>query len=383
MSVHTLPDRCRTTEGATVRYDRMTEMAEAPAVRRGGSSRWIIVWTRAVVVPAARRADATWLGCAIVAAVIFGPTAMRPSDVTGLALHDLGVASVLGATWLMMFVPTARLIVRPPVGYLCSLPGDRRAARAIAALALVGLQLPWLALWIAGEGVLGAGVVLATTVVVAAVAMWRPAPRRPRIPAWRRAFTALAAIHLRALRRRAGDALIRGAGIAVLAGIAAGLLVRNNQLEGAPAGVLGAAIIAVVVMPAQLGTVLVTLATHRDSAWLAASSGISPATRIAAVACARSVVHLAAAAIAVAVAMVITGGAPWLPVVALGTGLGTALGEARAMLVHEASPTVAVRVVIGAIAVTAIAVLCLATLGASGALAMIAIGASALLLVKP
>jgi hypothetical protein len=224
--------------------------------------------------------------------------------------------------------------------------------------------------------------VLATTVVVTGVAMWRPAPRRPRIPAWRRAFTALAAIHLRALRRRAGDALVRGAGIAVLAGIAAGLMVRNNQLEGASAGVLGASVIAIVVMPARLGTALVTLAAHRDSAWLAASSGMSRATRVAAIACALSVVHLAAAAIAVAVAMVVTGGAPWLPVVALGTALGTALGESRVMLAHEASPTVAVRVVVGAIAVTAIAVLCLATLGAVGALAMIAIGASALLLVK-
>src|ERR1043166_4600490 len=93
--------------------------------------RWIAAWTRAVVVPAARRAGAIWLGCAIVAAVVFGPTAMQPADLTGLALHDPGVGAVLGATWLLVFVPTARLIVRPRTAYLASLPGNPRAARAI------------------------------------------------------------------------------------------------------------------------------------------------------------------------------------------------------------------------------------------------------------
>jgi len=362
----------------------MTEMVDTPVVQRRAAPdlRWISVWTRAVVVPAWRRAVATWLGCGIAAAVIFGPTAMHASDLTGLALHDTGAGIVLGATWLLVFVPTARMIVRPSAGYLYSLPGDPRVARLIAVLALIGLQLPWLALWIVGEGLLGAGVVIATTVVVVAVALWRPAVRRPSFPSWRRGGTALAAIHLRALRRRAGDALVRGVGIAVLAGVAAGLLIRNNQLEGESAGVLGATIIAIVLVPAQIGPALITLATHRDSAWLAASSGISRATRVAAVVCALSIVHLASAAIAVAVATVVTGAVLWLPIVALATAFGTALGEARAMLANEESPTVAVRVVVGAILVTGIAVLCLATLGASGALAMIAIGASALLTVK-
>jgi hypothetical protein len=363
----------------------MTEMVTSAALQhRVGAPklRWITVWTRAVVVPAWRRAVATWLGCAIVAGVIFGPTAMQPRDLTRLALHDPGAGIVLGVTWLLLFVPTARMIVRPSVGYLYSLPGDPRIARVVAALALVGLQLPWIVLWILGEGMFGGAIIVATTLVVAAVASWRPRARRPTFPTWRHSLTALAAIHLRALRRRAGDALMRGAGIAVLGGIAAGLLVRNNQLEGASAGVLGASIIAVVLVPAQAGATLVTLATHRETAWLAASTGISRAARIAAVVHALSVVHLAAAAIAAVVAMVVAGPNPWLPVLALATALGTALGEARAMLAHEASPTVAVRVVVGAIVVTGIAVLCLAVLGATGAVAMLAIGTSALLMVK-
>ena len=345
--------------------------------------RWITVWTRAVVFPASRRADAATLGAALIAAIAFGPTAMRPHDLTSLALHNPAVGAVLAATWLLIFVPTARMIVRPPVAYLYSLPGDRRAARAVAAAALVGLQLPWGALWIAGEGALGAAILLATTGVAAALASL-PAPRlAPAMPAWRRPGAALRAIHLRALRRRAGDALIRGAGLALLAGGAAGLLVRNNQLSGAPAGVLAASVIAVVVVPAQIGTALVTLAAHRDTAWLAAATGISRATRVAALAHAIATVHLAAAALAAAAAMAVAGPNPWLAAIALVTALGTALAEARVLLASEASPTAPTRIVIGAVGTAALAVICLATLGAAGAVALLAIGASALVRAAP
>lgn len=357
--------------------------SEARQPTAGATWRWLKVWFRTVVVPAGLRAAATWLGCAVVAAVVFGPTAMHPSDVTGLALRDLGTGLVLGMTWLLMFVPTARTIVRPADGYLRSLPGDPGAARLVGGLALIVLQLPWLVLWIAGEGLLGAAIVLATTIAAVALASWRPPTRRPSFPVWRQPGAALRAIHLRALRRRAGDTLMRGAGIAVLAGIAAGLLVRNNQLAGEVAGVVGTSIIAVMLVPGQAGPALITVVTHRETAWMAEASGVSWTTRIAALVYSIVAVHFVATAIAVAVAMVIAGANPWLPVLAFGTMFGTALGEARAMLVHEASPMVAARVVIGAIITAAVAVVCLATLGASGVIAVIVIGATALLLVKP
>src|SRR5262249_30271505 len=121
----------------------MTDMAPSAAARqpaaptnRARPMRWITAWTRAVVVPASRRAAAAMLGAGLIAAVVFGPTAMRPSDLTGLALGNPAVGAVLAATWLLVFVPTARMIVRPPVGYLYSLPGDPWAARAVAAVAL-------------------------------------------------------------------------------------------------------------------------------------------------------------------------------------------------------------------------------------------------------
>jgi hypothetical protein len=341
--------------------------------------RWITVWARAVVIPASRRADAATLGAGLIAAIAFGPTAMRPRDLTGLALHNPGVGAVLVATWLLIFLPTARMLVRPPVGYLYSLPGSRLAARALAALALVILQLPWLILWLAGEGARGALVVLATTLVSAGIARLPAPPSTPATPTWHRPLTALAALHLRALVRRAGDALLRGAGLALLAGGAAGLLVRNNRLTGAPAGVLAAAVIAIAVIPAQIGTALVTLGTHRDTAWLAATTGIARPTRIAALASALASVHLAAAALASATAMAVSGPNPWLFALTLATALGTAVLEARVLLASEASPTAPSRIVIGAIAAAITAMICLATLGAAGPLAVIAIGIAALL----
>jgi hypothetical protein len=343
-------------------------------------SPWISVWTRAVIVPASRRAAAAWMGCTIVGAVVFGPTAMHASDLTGLALHVPGVGLVLTAIWLLLFAPTARIIVRAqPAAFLASLPGDPRTARLVAAASLVWLQLPWIVLWIVGEGWLGVAVVAVTTALVVGLASWRPPPARTRIPAWRRAGQALRGVHLRALRRRAGDALVRGAGLSVLAGMAAGLLIRNNHLLGESAGVLGASIIAVALIPAQVGPALVTLGAYRETAWIVQAFGIAPAVRIGALIATVATVHLGAAAIAIAAAMVVAGVHPWLPLIAFGTALGTALGEARTILTHEASPTIATRVVVSAIVAAAIAVVCLSVLDATGVLAILAIGSFAIL----
>lgn len=347
------------------------------------SGRWLGVWTRAVVVPAWRRGAATWVGCALVAAVIFGPTGMQPEDLTGLARHDVGVGAVLTAVWLLLFVPTARLIVRPNMRYLDSLPGAPGAARLVGAAALVGLQLPWLSLWLAGDGASGLGAVAATTVIAAALARIELPPRRTRPPVWRTGVGALFAVHRRALWRRASDALLRGVGLSILAGGAAALLVRNNELTGAAAGTLGASVMAVMLVPAQLGAGLVALLTHRESAWLAQSSGISRQARIAALVYTVAAVHLGAAAIAVAVAIVVAGANASLAMIMAGVAVGTALGEVRAMLVHEASPTASARIVMGAVVAAAAAVLCLAVFGAAGAVAIVALGLAALLMVKP
>jgi len=362
-------------------------MASTTAPGQPGSHpdlRWLVVWTRAVVGPAVRRADAAWLGCAIVAAVLFGPTGLRPSDLTGLALHDPGVGVVLGAIWLLVYLPIARCIVRAtPGAYLRSLPGAPRGALAMSIAALIGLQLPWLALWVLGDGLRGFAIVVATTLLIVALAAWHPPVLNARPPAWRRPGQALRSVHLRALRRRAGDALMRGAGLAVLAGVAAGLPVRNNHLTGESAGVLGASLLAIVLVPAQLGVALVTLGAHRETAWLAASSGITPRTRVAALVYAIGTVNLAATAIGVTAAMIVAGAEPWLAAIAFGVAVGTTLGQARMMVASEASPSAPARVVVGTIAVVALAVVCLAVLGAAGTLAILALGTVALLRVLP
>jgi hypothetical protein len=341
---------------------------------------WLDVWVRAVVVPAGRRAGGVWAGCVLVAAMTFGGNGLYPSDVTALALAHGGVAVTLGLTWLLVFAPTARLLVRAePAAYLRSLPGPTVAPRVITVGALVVLQLPWLLLWVVGDGWRGLAIVAALTLVIVALASWRPRPLRAGWPRWRTSGAALRSIHVRALRRRAGDALVRGAGLAILAGAAGGLFVRNNGLVGPSAGAVGGSVIAVVLVPAAVGVLLVVLATHRQSAWLAAALGISHGVRIGAVVYAILVVQIGATAISIAAAAIVADtdfeSTLWVAGTSLAIALGAALGQARVLLGGQESPSVASRVVVGSTAVAALAVVCVGALGALGALAYIACGA--------
>ncbi len=364
----------------------MTATATAPRPVTG-DARWMDVWTRAVIVPAWRRAVAVWVGTAIVGAVIFGPTGMLPGDLTDLALHHPGAGITLGVTWILVFVPTARVIIRADqASYLRSLPGPVFARRWIAGGALVTLQLPWLALWILGEGLLGLAVVAVVTLVILALASWRPPQLRASWPGWRRPGSALRSIHLRALRRRAGDALVRGAGLSVLAGAAAGLVIRNNGLAGPHAAVVGTSVIAIVLVPAEVGVLLVVLATHRSTAWMAASLGIAARTRVIAVVYAVAIVQLVATSIAIAAATFIADlhveSLAWFAGTALVIAASSALGCARVLLAAEDSPTVATRTVVGSIVIAALAVLCLGLFGEFGAAAFAATCVFAVLTVR-
>jgi hypothetical protein len=341
-----------------------------------------------VIVPAWRRAAAVWIGCALVAAVVMGPNGIKAGDLTRLALTHAGVGAVLAATWLLVFAPTARLLVRAEAAaYLRSLPGPVVSPRLLAGAALLALQLPWAALWIVGEGLLGVAIVVGFSLVLVVLALWRPKPMRARWPGWRSDAAALRAIQLRGLRRRAGDALVRGAGLSILAGAAAGLFVRNNELVGPHAAVVGASVIAVVIVPAQVGVLLVILTTHRSTAWLAASLGSSHAARVGAVVYAIAVVELAATAIAIGAAAVVTEAdgetIAWLAGASIGVAIASALGCARVLLADEDSPTIAARAVVCAVGVGAVCVLCLGLFGVPGVAACLAIGALALTTVKP
>jgi hypothetical protein len=326
------------------------------------------VWVRAVIGPALRRALAVWLGAGIVAAVIFGPTGMRPSDLTRLALRDPGAGAVIAATWLLLFVPTARIVVRADAAiYLRSLP--HRPTWPLAAAALVALQLPWLALWLAGEGVRGLAVVGALTIPAVLLAAWRPRKARVHTPRWRSGPTALAAVYLRGLVRRGGDALVRGVGLALLAGLAGGLLVRNNALTGTHAGVVAASVIAIVLVPAVAGALLPLGDAHRGAADLAASLGVATRAPLAAVV---ATVYATAALIASAVALAMTG-EPMVVPLAVATAVAMALMTTRAL---AGSPA---KIIVGAIVAAAIAVVWLGWLGALGAALAVVTGIVAVL----
>jgi hypothetical protein len=372
---------------------------------------WLTVWIRAVIAPATRRALPVWIGAGLVAAVVFGGTGMQPSDLTGLAMAVPLVGAALAVTWLLLYVPTARVIVRAEgARYLRSLPAAPWPPRVIGALALVGLQLPWLALWVVGAHAVGAAIVVALTAVIAALAIVRLPPRRVATPRWRTDRTALLGIYARALRRRAGDALVRGAGLAILAGIAAALFVRNNDLDARAAAVLASAVIAVVLVPAWAGVLLPLVEAHRASAWLASSTGISERSRTAVLAAAIGVVYVLATLIAVAVAGIVfatatpragvivddTYVAPaatslahalgWLLALALVDAVGLALLATRAIVWAERSQAKLVapnttqraidggRVILGAVLASALAVVALGYFDAVGALALLAAG---------
>jgi len=350
-------------------------------------ARWLDVWSRAVIVPAWRRAAAVWVGTTIVAGLTFGPQAMHPSDLTGMALHHPSVGAVLAATWLLVFVPTARLLIRGDgAAYLRSLPGPTFAPKLLAIGALFVLQLPWLLLWTIGEGALGLVVVCAVTLVITVLALWRPPVMRAKWPGWKAEDTALRAIHLRGLRRRAGDALVRGAGLAILAGAAAGLFVRNNDLVDADAAIVGASVMAVVLVPAEVGVLLVILTTHRQTAWLAQSLGVSYATRVVSVVYTIAIVQLAATAIALGGYLLVAEpdktSFAWIAGISMAVALSSALGCTRILIAAEDSPTVATRVVVGSTAVAALALLCLGLFDEFGVGALFAACALGLATVK-
>lgn len=338
-----------------------------------------------MVTPAWRRAAAVWIGAAMGGGIVFGPTGMHPHDLTRLALGVPAVGAGLALTWLLVFTPTARVLVRAEgARYLRSLPGPRWQPLVVGATALVVLQLPWLALWIAGDGVRGLAIVLALTVLIVLVASLRRRPRTAHFPPWTRPFPALRGVYVRALKRRAADALVRGVGLAILAGMVAGLVVRNNGLAGESAAPLGSGAIAIMLVPGWVGALLPLVEAQRSSAWLASSLGITQAMRITVLATVVAGVYLVGTAIALGAAGVTFAMSPWLAATAIVTSLGMSLVATRALLVADRDVASApVRVVSGAVVASALAVVCLAWLGILGALVLVGIGICAVLAVRP
>jgi hypothetical protein len=356
---------------------------------------WLTVWTRAVVGPAYRRAAGLWAGSAIVGGVIFGPTGMQPHDLTGLALHVPGVAAVLAATWLLLYLPIARLLVRAEGAmFLRSLPGRPFAALTGTAFALVGLQLPWLVLWLLGEQARGVAIVIGFTLVITLLAALRMRPRPHRAPQWSSNLIALAGVYRRALTRRASDALLRGAGLAILAGLVGGLMIRNNDATGSSAATLATGAIAVVLVPGWCAALIPLVEAHRASLWLASSLGMSTQRRIVALALVVAAVYVATMLIAIGAVMITAGMHVLVVPVALASALGASLVATRSVILADRNPAdaprditsrgpAAARVVVGSIAGSALVVIALAWLGPTGSAIVVATGVIALMASRP
>ncbi len=338
---------------------------------------WLAVWMRAVIVPSVRRALPVWIGAGIVGGVIFGGTGMAPRDLTQLALRTPGVALGLGLAWLLLFVPVARLLVRDDATrFLRSLPSPMWPPRSIAATALVVLQVPWLMLWLVGEGGLGGALVIAFTPIIAVLARVRTKPPRD-VPVWRGPITALLGVYLRALRRRASDALLRAVGLALLAGGAAGLFVRNNALAPTDASVLATSVIAVVLVPGWAGALLPLVEAHGQARWLASSLGASDHVRVGVLGAAIGIVYVGAMVIAVVTASIVVrdlATAGVLVPIGVGTAIGLAMVVTRGAVWAEASQTPAAKVVLASIVASALAVVLLGWLGALGVVALATFG---------
>jgi hypothetical protein len=345
---------------------------------------WLAVFTRAVIWPAGRRASGAWIGAVVIGGLAFGGNGMSPRDVTTLATNNLAIGAVLATTWLLVFLPVARILVRAEAAaYLRSLPAPRVTPALAVVAALVGFQLPWLVLWMLGDPAHGLVVVGGLTIVMVVLARVRPR-LLAGTPAWRTSARALTGMFARALVRRAGDALLRATGLAILAGCVAGLFVRNNGLEGAGAATLGACTIAILLVPAHVGPLVVLHDAHRASAWLATSLGLSPARRTLSLALAIAGVNLVACAIALVAFAIVAGANPYVALAAIVIAIGSALAATRALAsadssspslsVDDGSHTskVAIRAVTANILVGALAIIAMGILGMAGLAAFVA-----------
>ncbi len=125
------------------------------------------VLIRTAAAPALRRAAPVYVGIAIVAAVIFGPTGMHPRDITLAAARSPGFAVVLWAIWLLAAAPAVQAVIHTrALEYLRWLPVRRGLIWVVLAGMSLLFQLPWALLWWSGSGAVDA---LAHAVTAAAL----------------------------------------------------------------------------------------------------------------------------------------------------------------------------------------------------------------------
>ncbi|HRC54485.1 MAG TPA: hypothetical protein PKU97_01120 [Kofleriaceae bacterium] len=353
------------------------------ASSRSGSSLWTAAWLRAVAGPAGRRAGAVWASLAVVAAVVMGPTALTPPSVVALLTSSPGAAALLGGLWLALLHPAARILVRAEAAsFLRSLPSPPLGS-ALPGATLALLHAPVPALMGAGGAPRAALLAWAGVTALSATLTLLPWPQRRRAQvAWRSAGQGLRQILWQ--RLWSDDALLRAAAFAGLAGLAAHLMIHNNQLFGPSASTLGLGTVALLGAPAWAAVIQPLAVVHRRLWPLCASAGVAHTSYVAALAVVQSAAMIALCALA---SLLATWGLPIGDVLRMLAGavvLGLALGLAAVPVARWAtqSATVAARVLTGTLACSASAVLLLGLWAETGLAAALAIAVAALLRIQ-
>jgi len=385
--------------------------------------------------PALVRALPLYVGIAMAAAVIFGPTGMDAADVTDAVSASRGFRIGLWAAWLAAMLGPARALFGAQKSfYLRSFPIAPAVHHLVLGLVLALLHAPWVYLFARGAGALPAVGALAMAVALtallsarprsladaalgaliaggAAVVLALPAPVWAHVAyggavavlavpgAWWRApeagpgwgvvrvrgswFSALVRAHLAALWRER-QAVFGRAGIAALVGAGfAALTARANEASaGAELAVFSLAIGAVSLSVVAGSFAVAVLESERSARWLldaAAASGVRRAAASSALVAALGAVcgglHGAVAAWgAGADAM------SWARVCGEGIGCGAALSLVAIWLARTAERAPGVDGARLVACSTGVAALCAIGFGAFGEIVLALLGALAVAL---
>ncbi len=353
-------------------------MASLAAGSRAGRA-----WLGTIGRPVAARALPTWVGVAIVASVVMGGNGLMPRDLTALAAASPRAAGVLAGAWLLLTAAAVRAALGAPgAAYLRALPGGRSAEAAAVVAAAGFVHAPWAALWLAGAG-LAPAMVAWVGMTAASVGLGLGLARghgAPRAPCWAGPVRALAGVHARSLVRRRGSALVAGAGMAMLGGALAGLMVGHEARTLADAAVLAGAVATVALAVALTAATACVADSDRGLDWLAAAAGTAAPVRRTAVALVLGGLGLAVATVATAAA-VMAGSARLVgavagahAVVGLGLGLG-AVGVAGWARRGDPARIDGVRVAVGMVLLGAVDLAACGLFGLAGLGAVVALGA--------
>jgi hypothetical protein len=326
---------------------------------------------------AMRRAAPAWVAVTVFASVLFGGNGMHPADLTGLMATSPGVLAAIGGTWLVLIAPVGAVLLDDrPTAYLRSLPAGRRWRwGTVTAFALIA-QLPWAALWAAGQGPVPAAIATApaAAAMLGVAALRWPLPRRT--PRWRGPMRAIVGVHARALWRQRRSSLGRGVVLATIGGAFAGLMVLRNELAAADAMVVLMAVLAVLLVAAVGALAAPVAESDRDLGWLLASTGVAPAERVLAMTAVLASIGGVLGGLAGLIAAAIAD-APVLIAAAAAFGVVVGIAIVRAGAWSVAGEADGSRVVFAAAGIAAGSLLTISAVG-SAALGVLALASAAL-----